>query len=50
MQLSILVISRTAELVNRFCAGLDAACSLSPIEAEILVSVSYTHLTLPTKA
>jgi GT2 family glycosyltransferase len=38
MQLSILVVSRTAELVNRFCAGLDAACSMSPMEAEILVS------------
>ena len=38
MQLSILVVSRTAELVNRFCAGLDAACSLAPMEAEILVS------------
>jgi hypothetical protein len=38
MQLSILVVSRTAELVNRFCAGLDAACSLAPLEAEILVS------------
>ena len=38
MQLSILVVSRTAELVNRFCAGLNAACSLAPIEAEILVS------------
>ena len=38
MQLSILVVSRTAELVNRFCAGLDAACSLTPMEAEILVS------------
>ena len=38
MQLSILVVSRTAELINRFCAGLDAACSLAPMEAEILVS------------
>ena len=38
MQLSILVVSRTAELINRFCAGLDEACSLSPLEAEILVS------------
>ena len=38
MQLSILVVSRTAELVNRFCAGLNAACSLPPMEAEILVS------------
>lgn len=38
MQLSILVVSRTAELVNSFCAGLDAACSLAPMEAEILVS------------
>ena len=38
MQLSILVVSRTAELVNRFCAGLNAACSLTPMDAEILVS------------
>ena len=38
MQLSILVVSRTAELINRFCEGLDAACSLAPMEAEILVS------------
>ena len=38
MQLSILVVSRTAELVNRLCAGLNAACSLAPMEAEILVS------------
>ena len=38
MQLSILVVSRTAELINRFCAGLDAACSLKPMQAEILVS------------
>ena len=38
MKLSILVVSRTAELVNRFCAGLNEACSLAPMEAEILVS------------
>ena len=32
MQLSILVVSRTAELINRFCEGLDAACSLQAVD------------------
>ena len=38
MQLSILVVSRTASLVNRLCEGLDAACSLPAREVEILCS------------
>ena len=38
MQLSILVISRTADLVNRFCSGLNQASSLPAHEAEILCS------------
>ena len=38
MQLSILVVSRTPELLNRFCASLDRASSLHGMEAEILCS------------
>ncbi len=38
MRLSILVISRTAELVNRLCAGLNEASSLPANEAQILCS------------
>ena len=38
MRLSILVISRTADLVNRFCSGLNQASSLPAHEAEILCS------------
>ena len=38
MQVSILVVSRTPELLNRFCASLNAASSLHAIEMEILCS------------
>ena len=38
MRLSILVVSRTAALINRLCDSLDAACSLAPLEVEILCS------------
>lgn len=38
MRLSILVVSRTAALVNRLCDSLDAACSLAPLDVEILCS------------
>ena len=38
MRLSILVISRTAGLVNRLCAGLNEASSLPANQAEILCS------------
>ena len=38
VRLSILVISRTADLVNRLCAGLNEASNLPPNEAEILCS------------
>ena len=38
MRLSILVISRTAELVNRLCAGLNEASNLPANQAEILCS------------
>ncbi len=38
MQLSILVVSRTPELLNRFCASLDRASDLRGMEAEILCS------------
>ena len=38
MRLSILVISRTADLVNRLCAGLNEASSLPDDQAEILCS------------
>ena len=42
MRLSILVISRTAELVNRLCAGLNEASSLPADQAEILCSWNGT--------
>ena len=38
MQVSILVVSRTAELLNRFCASLNRASDLPPMEMEILCS------------
>ena len=38
MQISILVVSRTPELLNRFCASLDHASSLPGMELEILCS------------
>ena len=38
MRLSILVVSRTAELINRLCDSLNAACSLASLDAEILCS------------
>ena len=38
MQVSILVVSRTPELLNRFCASLDRASSLHGMELEILCS------------
>ena len=38
MQVSILVVSRTPELLNRFCASLDQASSLPGMEMEILCS------------
>ncbi len=38
MQVSILVVSRTAELLNRFCASLNLASSLHDMELEILCS------------
>jgi len=38
MQVSILVVSRTPELLNRFCASLDQASSLPAMEMEILCS------------
>ena len=38
MQVSILVVSRTPELLNRFCASLNRASSLHPMEMEILCS------------
>lgn len=38
MRLSILVVSRTAALLNRLCDSLDAACSLAPLDVEILCS------------
>ncbi len=38
MRLSILVVSRTASLLNRLCGSLNAACSLSPLDVEILCS------------
>ena len=38
MRLSILVVSRTAALINRLCDSLDAACTLAPIDVEILCS------------
>ena len=38
MRLSILVVSRTAALINRLCDSLDAACSLAPMEVEVLCS------------
>ena len=38
MRLSVLVVSRTAALINRLCDSLDAACSLAPIDGEILCS------------
>ena len=38
MRLSILVVSRTAALINRLCDSLDAACNLAPIDVEILCS------------
>ena len=42
MQLSILIVSRTAGLINRFCESLDAACSLKPLDVEILCSWNGT--------
>ena len=38
MQISILVVSRTPELLNRFCASLNRASDLPSIEMEILCS------------
>jgi len=38
MQVSILVVSRTPELLNRFCASLDQASGLPAMEMEILCS------------
>ena len=38
MRLSILVVSKTAALINRFCDSLNGACSLAPMDAEILCS------------
>lgn len=38
MRLAILVVSRTASLLNTFLASLNQACSLNPLEAEILCS------------
>ena len=38
MRLSVLVVSRTAALINRLCDSLDAACSLAAIDGEILCS------------
>ncbi|WP_115125959.1 glycosyltransferase family 2 protein [Synechococcus sp. GEYO] len=38
MRLSILVVSRTATLINRFCKSLDLATDLAAMEVEILCS------------
>ena len=38
MQVSILVVSRTPELLNRFCASLNRASGLHALEMEILCS------------
>ncbi len=38
MRLSILVVSRTASLVNRLCESINRACSLSAFDVEILCS------------
>lgn len=38
MRLSILVVSRTAALLNRLCDSLNAACCLAPLDVEILCS------------
>ena len=38
MRLSILVVSRTANLLNRFLASLNQACSIDPQHTEILCS------------
>ncbi|MCB4406958.1 hypothetical protein [Synechococcus sp. MU1642] len=38
MRLSVLVVSRTAALINRLCDSLDTACGLAPIDVEILCS------------
>ena len=42
MQVSILVVSRTPELLNRFCASLNQASELHPMEMEILCSWNGT--------
>ena len=42
MQVSILVVSRTPELLNRFCASLNQASELHPLEMEILCSWNGT--------
>jgi hypothetical protein len=38
MRLAILVVSRTANLLTTFLASLNQACSLNPLEVEILCS------------
>ena len=38
MRLSVLVVSRTAALINRLCDSLNSSCSLAPIDVEILCS------------
>ncbi|MCP9941973.1 hypothetical protein KBY70_06170 [Cyanobium sp. ATX 6E8] len=38
MRLSILVVSRTARLLNRFLDSLNQACSLDPLQTEVLCS------------
>ncbi len=42
MRLAILVVSRTASLLNNFLGSLNQACSLNPLEAEILCSWNGT--------
>ena len=42
MQLSILMISRTASLINRFCESLNTACNLNPLDVEVLCSWNGT--------
>jgi GT2 family glycosyltransferase len=42
MRLSILVVSRTARLLNRFLDSLNQACNLDPLQTEILCSWNGT--------
>lgn len=44
MRLSILVVSRSARLLNRFLDSLNQACNLDPLQTEILCSWNGTFV------